>query len=118
MDITQAAPANSRPTRFDNLYKQWMRSAVSIDSCPIMGNPFSSTSGWDVRVDFDPGVLAQPSIGLDFIFSKHRTSSKSTDHHNSFALRWEPGVKIGGQWMMDQFHCCKAANDTSFTKAS
>ena len=110
MDTTGAAPANIRPTRFDNLHKQKCRCAVRIGSSPIMGNPFSQTSGWQLKVDLDPGVLAQPSVGLDFKFSKDGSDRKSNDHYNSFGVGWEPGVKIGGQWMMDNFIHFKAAS--------
>ena len=109
MDITQAAPAKNRPTRFDDLFRQKLRCAVSIDDCPIIGNQFSPTLEWDVKVDLDPGVQGRPSLGLDFKFSKDGTYKNFKDHYNTFAVGWEPGVKIGGQWMMDQLHHCKAA---------
>ena len=98
-----ATPAKNRPTSFDHLFKHRIRCAVQIDDCPIMGNPFSSTPGWDLKVDLDPGRRAQPSVGLDFRFSKDGSDSNSKDDYNTFGLGWKPGVKIGGEWMMDHF---------------
>ena len=104
MDTTGAKPAKSRPTSFEHLFKPGrLPCAVRIDRCPIMGNPFSQTPGWDVKVDLDPGRLAQPSVGLDFKFSKDGTDSRLKDHYNTFAVGWEPGVRVGDQWMMEGF---------------
>lgn len=72
-----------------------IRCAVMIEGTQIMGNPFAHTPGWDMKVDLDPGSTGLPSIGLDFKFSKDGTDSRLKAHYNTFALGWEPGVKIG-----------------------
>ena len=96
---------------FNVLYRRHkVKCAVQIDSCPIMGNPFSQTPGWDLKVDIDPGVSVEPSIGLDFRFSKDGSDSDSDDHYNSFRVGWESGVSIQGQWMMSKLYHFKAAS--------
>ena len=76
-----------------------------IDANEVMGNPFpkSPMPGWELKVNLDPGALAQPSVGLNFKFGKDGSDSKRADHYNTFAVGWEPGVKIGGKWMMEDF---------------
>lgn len=106
MDITGDVPANRRPTSFEHLFRAGpMPCAVMIDANKVMGNPFpkSPMPGWDLKVKLDPGVLAQPSVGLNFKFGKDGSDSKRADHYNTFAVGWEPGVKIGGKWMMEEF---------------
>lgn len=103
-----------KATGSDRLFRQDtlsnMRCAVQIADNPVMGNPFSPTPGWDLKVDLDPGVLAQPSIGFHFRFSKDGSDSKSIDHDNAFSLGWEPCLKVGGRWMMEDPNVVKATS--------
>ena len=104
MSTAEFKPAKTRPETFDDhmkLCKQ--RCAVMIDENEIMGDPFSPTLGWGMKVEIDPGTSSQPSIGLDFKFNKKGVNSKSRDDYNTFAVGWEPGIMIGGKWMMDDF---------------
>ena len=103
-----------KATGSDRLFRQDalrnMRCAVQISDKPIMGNPFSPTPGWDLKVDLDPGFLTQPSIGFHFRFSKDGSNSKSTDHDNAFSMGWEPCLKVGGRWMMEDLDVVKATS--------
>lgn len=76
----------------------------------VMGDPFRSTPGWAVKVDLDAGAHGQPSIGLDFEFSKADARSEKARDQNTFAVGWEPGVKIGGKWMMEDLQILEATN--------
>lgn len=115
MDITGDAPAKLRSTSFDHLHRHKpLRCAIQIEGNPITGNPFESTTlGYEIKVDFDPGKYGQPSVGLDFIMSKIGVDTKGRDNFHAFALGWEPGVRIGGQWMMENFITFEAQNPPS-----
>ncbi|KAL9073058.1 MAG: hypothetical protein Q9161_003112 [Pseudevernia consocians] len=105
MDMREAKPRGNRPTSFDHLWKPstiWC--AVEIGDTKIMGDPFSKTPGWDVRLTLDPGRTGQPSMGLNSKFAKDGTDSKRKDDYDTFAVRWETGVQIGGKWMMENLH--------------
>ena len=74
-----------------------------------MGNPFSPTPGWDLKLALDPGVIGLPSLGLDFRFSKDGTDSDKGSHYNTFAVGWEPGVMTAAdEWMMERLQCAQA----------
>lgn len=103
MDFTQAEPAKNRPTSFDHLYKSdnlFCAAVIGTHVNDIMGDPFSAMPGWTMEVNIDPGRLGQPSIGLNFKFSKDGTDSRLAAHYNTFSLSWEPGVRIGGKRVM------------------
>ena len=104
MDTTGDSPARLRQTSFEHLYRpKPLRCAVQIDDNLIIGNPFESTSqGYDIKVALDPGRYGQPSVGLNWIIKKADADIEGKDTNHSFALGWEAGVKIGGQWMMDK----------------
>ena len=111
METAEFKAVKNRPTSFDHLRKfTKQRCAVMIEDTGIMGNPFSPTFGWEVKFSIDPGEIGQPSIGLDFAFSKTGADSKSNDDYNTFAVGWEPGVKIGVDWMMEDFAAEVALN--------
>ena len=132
MDMRQEGPTTVRPTSFAHLSKPIrLPCAVLVNSNnKLMGNPFQATPGWSLRIEFDAGALAQPSIGLNFRFPKFKTGATSkpatskpskgqegatsgnTEDQNTFTVAWEPGVKIGGEWMMENFRIHYAA-DTS-----
>ena len=109
VDVSQECPAKNRPTSFDHLAKsQKFRCTVKIDRNEIMGNPFKSTKGYDVKVALDAGKSAQPSIGLNFKFAKDGINSDNGDY--SFAVGWEPGGEIEGKWMIDDIEIVSAAS--------
>lgn len=84
---------------------------TSLDD--IMGNPFANPDGWNVKINLDPGKTGQPSLGLDFKFSKDGTDSNNAEHYNSFAVGWEPGVRIEDKFQMENFHAERATQPTS-----
>ena len=100
IDMRDANPPRNRLTSFNHLW-----CAVSIDKNEIIGDPFSTTPGWDVKLSLDPGVLGQPSVVLNFKFAKNGVDSNSPDHYNTFAVGWE----IGGKWMMEGLHVERSA---------
>lgn len=110
--MRQGFPAKDRPKRLDQLSKPIrLPCAVMINKDGgIMGNPFGSMPGWAVKVDLDAGAHGQPSIGLDFELSRAGVRPKKAKDQNTFAVGWEPGVAIGGQWMMEDLHMFKATN--------
>ena len=111
MDTRQEKPAKNRPTSFRNMFRLGPSfCAVRIDDGKIMGNPFKHPMGWNVKINLEPGKFGQPSIGLNFKFSKDGIDSKLEDHCNTFALDWEPGVKINGKWMVEDFEVVEAMN--------
>ena len=75
-----------------------------------MGNPFSGTEGWDLKVSLEPGTLGLPSLGFDFQFCKDGGNSRKPEDQNTFAVGWEPGVEIGGKWMMEDLQMVQATN--------
>ena len=83
-----------------------------VDRNGIMGNPFAHTPGWDLMVSLDPGTLGQPSLGFSFRFSKDGSDSRNQEDYNTFAVGWEPGVEIGGQWMMEDLQFFEASNSS------
>ena len=105
IDMREAKPRGNRPTSFDHLWKpQTVWCAVEIGGTEMMGDPFSKTPGWDVTLTIDPGRTGQPSMGLNFRFAKDGTDSRGNDGYNTFAVGWEPGVQVGGKWMMEDLH--------------
>ncbi len=111
MDMRREDPARARVTSFDHLFKpDRVRCALVIEYLDIIGNPFSFTPGWEVRVALEPGTLGQPSIGLDFQFGKDGNWSSKPKDLNSFTVGWEPGVKIADQWMMEDLKIFQAYN--------
>ena len=116
METAEFKAVKNRPTSFSHLRKiTKQRCAVMIEEQGIMGNPFFPTFGWEVKFGIDPGEIGQPSIGLDFAFSKTGADSNSNDDYNTFAVGWEPGVKIGGDWMMQDFAAEEALNPSDPT---
>ena len=111
-DMRQGFFAKDRPTSFDQLSKPIrLPCAVMINKDGrVMGNPFGSIPGWAVKVDLDAGAHGQPSIGLDFEFSKAGARSRKAKDQNTFAVGWEPGVKIGGKWMIEDLQMLEATN--------
>ena len=111
-DIRQGFSATDRPTSLDQLSKHIrLPCAVMINKDgKVMGNPFRSMPGWVVKVDLDAGAYGQPSIGLDFEISKAGASSGETKDRKTFAVGWEPGVAIGGKWMMEDLQIFEAKN--------
>ena len=84
-----------------------MMCAVKVTNNPVMGNPFSQTPGMDLKVDLDPGILAQPSIALHFCISKDESGYR--DYYDDvFSVGWEPCPRVGGPWMMKNFDVVKA----------
>ena len=69
----------------------------------VIGTPttLGATPGMSIKLRLDAGKHAMPSIALDFRISKTGVDSKSEDDYNSFSVSWGPGVKIGGEWMME-----------------
>lgn len=113
MDVTHEKPANNRPTSSNNLFKigrAWTAVMIGKDVNDIMGNPFANPKGWSVRISLDPGKLGQPSLGLDFKFSKDGIDSSNREHYISFAVGWEPGVRIEDKFQMENFHAEIATN--------
>ena len=108
LSVQTQVTGSQRLFRPDNLSK--LRCAVQIDDGPVLGNPFSSTPGCDLRVDLDPGILVQPSVGLHFRVSKDGSDSKLDDYDNDFNLGWEPCRQVGGRWMMEKFDVIKATS--------
>ena len=107
MIVTHEKPAKNRPTNFDHLFKIGrVLTAVMIgdDLDEIMGDPFASPKGWNVKLNLDPGITGQPSVGLDFKFNKDGTDSMSEERCNSFAVGWEPGVRIEDKFQMESFN--------------
>ena len=119
MDVDmRQEPAKKRATSFDNLHRQNLRCAVQIESNAIMGNPFESSEGFDIKFKLDPGRYGQPSVGFDFRISKDGTplvdaKGNTKSDNNSFSMKWEPGVKIGGEWMMEYLQIAPAQNPTT-----
>ena len=103
MDTRQEATRNPlRPTNMKELSRPMrLPCAVQIDDNEPMGNPFEQTLDWSLKVDLDAGAAGQPSIGLDFSFDKVDAKSKKEKYRNQFAVGWEPGVKIQGEWQID-----------------
>ena len=84
-----------------------MRCAVKVSKNPVMGNPFSPTPGWDLKVDLNPRVPAQSSVAFHFCFSKDEPHYKNYYDH-VFSVGWEPCLKVEGRWMMKDFDVVKA----------
>ena len=115
MDVTHEKPAKNRPTSFNNLFKierAWTAVMIGEDLDEIMGDPFANPTGWSVRINLDPGKIGQPSLGLDFRFAKDGTDSSDAEHYNSFAVGWEPGVRIEDKFQMESFHAEHATHPT------
>ena len=117
-DMTAAAPSTVRPKSFAEIWKPLTRpcaARIGNPSNEIMGNPFSHTPGWDLKVALNAGKSGLPYVGLKFKFAKDGIDSKKADHYNSITMFWEPGVRIGGEWMMEHLHVESAASpsDTS-----
>ena len=114
IDLTEAKPAKRRPKSFEHFWKPVVRPCAARIGGPgdeIMGDPITRPPGWDLKVSIDPGKLGLPSIGLNFKFAKDGIDSKrDPNHYNSFAVGWEPGVKIGSEWMMENMIVERAAN--------
>ena len=111
-DMRQGFPAKDRPTSLDQLSNPIsLPCAVMINKDGrVMGNPFGSMPGWAVKVDLDAGAHGQPSIGLDFEISKAGARSRKAKDRNTFAVGWEPGVAIGGKWMIEDLQMLEATN--------
>lgn len=112
IDMRQGQPESTRPRHFKHLYRLPATScAISVEKGPIIGNPFKNPEGYDIKVSLDPGRYGQPSIRLDFRFSKDGTDSREKDRYNNFNLQWEPGVKIGVEWMTGVARICLAQQE-------
>ena len=66
--------------------------------------PFGATPGMMIKLRLDPGKLAMPSVQLEFRFSKSVVPRKEDKDFNSFNVSWEPGVKIAGEYMMQDLN--------------
>ncbi|KAK3168955.1 hypothetical protein OEA41_005403 [Lepraria neglecta] len=75
--------------------------AIRINDSQIIGSPFGGQQAFNIKLLLDPGAAATPSVGLDFKISKDGTGSRKADHYHTFNVGSEPGVKIGGKYMME-----------------
>ena len=110
MDMRADGPARNRPTSFEHLRKcakLWC--AIQIGRCPVIGSPVGPSDGVSVKIDIDPGRFGKPSLELSF---KVVTPSGESQVDHTFSVGWEPGVKIGGQWMMENLAVTLASNPT------
>ena len=113
-DTRQGKPAEKRSPSLHRLDKPIrLECAVVINDNEVMGNPFGYPSGWVLKVHLDPGVQGKPSIGFDFEFPKASVSSSEANGENTFSVGWEPGVKVGGEWMMQDLHIWKATRPSN-----
>lgn len=114
LDTRHARPADHQSPSLHRLDKPIrLECAIMINDNEVMGNPFGYPSGWVLKVTLDPGVQGQPSIGFDFEFPRASVSSKQADDQNTFSVGWEPGVKIGGKWMMQDLRIWKATRPSN-----
>lgn len=114
IDTRQGKPADKRstsPNRLDKAIR--LECAVMINDNEVMGNPFGYPSGWVLKVNLDPGVEGQPSIGLDFEFPVASVNASEVPDHKTFSVGWEPGVKVGGEWMMRDLRIWKATRPSN-----
>lgn len=104
-EMSCGSPAKDRPISLDHLYEPYrLDCAIKIDDFRIMGDPFSVTQGRGMKLILGPGRSGRPFIGLTFRFAKDGINSRSTDHCETFGIGWEPGVKIGGELMIEGMH--------------
>ena len=108
-----ASERKNRPTSFKHLKKPpKLLCAIQINDNEIMGNPFSKPKDWSLKLALDPGTLGVPSVSLDFQFCRDEPSHDSIVYQNSFNVAWEPGVKIGGSWMMEDITMMPATSQS------
>lgn len=109
-DTTEAEPSRDRPKTSGNIWDIWqplkIRCAARIGTSEdeIMGNPFSQTPGWDLKVALNAGKSTTPFIHLKFKVAKDGIDSEQADHYNYFTMGWEPGFHVGDEWMMEDLH--------------
>ena len=109
MELTEEKLRKNRPTSFRHLKKPpKLLCAIQINDNEIMGDPFASPNDWNLKLVLDPGTLGVPSIGLDFQVGRGVDSSNQTWYRDSFNVEWQPGVKIGGRWMIEELAMMQA----------
>ncbi|KAK4696774.1 hypothetical protein P7C71_g1212, partial [Lecanoromycetidae sp. Uapishka_2] len=68
------------------------------------GSPFQALQGWNCKVSLDGGKFGKPSIGLSISINKGDKTDRIADaanHKRFWAVGWEPGVKVGNDWMIE-----------------
>ncbi len=67
-----------------------------------MGSTNQTRLGYSVKTLLDGGKYGEPSIVLQIRINTTGKDLEKEDSYDKFCtLSWEPGVKVNGQWMMD-----------------
>ena len=98
-------PNRPGPKNFQDIWqlreprKCYVRLDYSDDS--IIGSTSKTNIGYDVRVMLDGGQYGEPLVSLEIRINTTGIDLGKDKYDKVCTVTWEPGVKVNGQWMMD-----------------